>query len=273
MGFFARRRAKKEEIIEDDEDDFDDEDEDDFDDDYDEDYDDEDEDEEEEVRPAKKSRGLFGRRKKAKEEEEDDDYFDEDDEDDEDDFDDEYDEYDDDEDDFDDEYDDYDEDEDEEDEDEFDDDEDDGRSFGHHLLGALKIIAGLAALLVVAILVLNFLYAAGHGGFVSSLNEKFGHTEVFKVLFPCCNIELNLPADEPEATEMPVVTMQPTALPEEDAAPAIPNFGGSIEAQPTAAPVVEQPVIEAVPAATELAPVMTQAPVVTQAPAQGGTVG
>ena len=69
------------------------------------------------------------------------------------------------------------------DDDEFDDDEEEKRSFGHHLIGAIKAILGVVLTLLVVVIILNVLYIAGHGSFLDKLNDRFGDSSAFKFLF------------------------------------------------------------------------------------------
>ena len=63
------------------------------------------------------------------------------------------------------------------------DDDDDQRSFGHHLIGAIKAILGVILTLLAVIIVLNILYITGNGSIVDKMHDRFGDTSAFKFLF------------------------------------------------------------------------------------------
>lgn len=244
-----RTRVKDDADDEDDDDEFADEDDDEF-----EDADDEDEEFEE-----KKHRfSLFGKKRARIEyDENDDDEFDDEDEDEDDEFEEDEiaDEYDEDEDDEYDEFDDEDDDEDyddeyDEDEDEYDEDDESRRSFGHHLLGVIKVILGIAAALLVLMIAMNFhYYATGSNVVISFAHDVLGDSAAFEMLCPSYSMRQNLVIAEPavETTDAAVVesTPAPTALPEPEATAVVPNLDtNSVEA---ALPTTEA-VIEAAPA-------------------------
>ena len=134
-----------------------------------------------------------------------------------------------------------DDDEDDEDYDEFDDDDDDRRSFGHHLVGFFKWIVGIAAVLVVAVITINFFYINGSAGFVDKLHDKLGdNNTAFELLFPCYELRAAMPSEEvkPEETPEPLVEIptQAPATQQPDATVAIPNLDINTGAAPVIVP-------------------------------------
>ena len=119
-----------------------------------------------------------------------------------------------------------DDDEDDDDEyDEYDDDEydDEHRSFGHHLLGILKVILALIIALLVVIVVLNFLHMGGKTTLVDKLHDKMGDSALYSILFPSYQMRANqIAAEAPVeiAEELPVVEEEPAVEEIVEAEPA-----------------------------------------------------
>ena len=124
--------------------------------------------------------------------------------------------------------------------DEFDDDDDDRRSFGHHLIGFFKILLAIILILLVVVIALNFLHIGGSNKLVDSIHNKMGDSAAFNFLFPGYALRESMPGEAlvtetlPEPTEMVVVEVTPTPIPEATA--EIPDFdadaAGNTEADP-----------------------------------------